>query len=293
MSSQLIGLAVPPKTPTRIQSNTATQRLGWYTPQNAPATVPHPPGSSLEIAFRAEKLHSLTDRLNSAYMSRSHSETSQLRDYFPDTTASSQVAGPPPTAMHSQAHTAAWTNRYDSSQPMDGARYSRPSSTGPPSSAVAADYSGHPYSDASQPRSIGQQHLYQPTPAYSSVSSAMSQLRDSAHGPGTNVQAAPGLPVEVLPVRPVSVPAPPPSLHPPPASASGSTLATSGICSTRDNASVDNSSSVPSHILAALEDTRTVYELSRGELENLVARVIREDGFVSLVRDRGSTKKAE
>lgn len=280
MSSQFAGPAMPPKTPTRLQPG-APQRLGWYAPQDLQGSTatPHPPGSSSEITCPIEKIPSLADRLTSAYMPR-HSETSQLRDYFPDALANSHVTAQPPAAMHLQAPVDPLCRPYENSQPSDGLRYSRSSSVGPPSSAVAADYSGHPYSDASQPRSDGQR-LHQPTPAYSSASSVMSQLHDSAYGSATNVQTISGPPAEVLP--PMSAPAPSLPLRPP-STTSIPAIATPVVHNTHSNTSAgDSSNAVPSHILSALEDTRSIYELSRGELESLVARIVREDGFASLV----------
>lgn len=266
MSSQLAVPVMPPKTPTQPGA-----RQNWYTPQNyALIATPHRPGSSSETTLAADKIPSSTDCLNGAYM-RPHSETSQLKDYyFTEAQANPQV----PAAMHLQAPT---SRAYENLPPSDGLRYS---SVGPPSSAVAADYSGHSYSDASQPRSNGQ-HL---CPAYSSVSPGISQLRDSACRSGTHVQAISDPLAEVLPARPTSIPALPLPLPPAAAATGVPDVAIPAVRSAHSDTSARGSNSTPSHIISALEDTRSIYELSRGELENVVARVIREDGFASLVR---------
>ncbi|KAH9839357.1 uncharacterized protein C8Q71DRAFT_722305 [Rhodofomes roseus] len=183
-------------------------------------------------------------------------------------TCRSQLGGPPAPSQRSQ--------------PCDDFRYSRPSSAGAISSTRAADYSGEPYSDLPQSRS-DREPLNRPRSGGTTPSIASSQLHQ---GSSTDAMLDPAPVHGDLAMRAQTLQAVP--THAGPSTSTFAQEIAVALSSTTDhqvrNAStVDPPASASLDILSALEETRSIYNLSRGELEDLVAKVVREDGFAKLL----------
>ncbi|TFY62885.1 hypothetical protein EVJ58_g3570 [Rhodofomes roseus] len=243
------GCSVPPKTPTRRRP-TMSQTAYHRTPGPLSDAEIHSNvlGPSSEISCAGDKLPALTDRLQHAYMpSQSHPPqyTQPALDYRDVAIAesTSQIAPPPPASVYTQSQLGGPPAPSQRSQPCDDFRYSRPSSAGAISSTRAADYSGEPYSDLPQSRSD----------------------REPLNRPSTDAMLDPAPVHGDLAMRAQTLQAVPTHAGP-----STSTFA-------------QEIAVALSNILSALEETRSIYNLSRGELEDLVAKVVREDGFAKLL----------
>ncbi|KAH9935638.1 uncharacterized protein B0H18DRAFT_1207200, partial [Fomitopsis serialis] len=276
---QLSGPAIPPQTPTRIYP-VASQTTDRRTLFSDPAPYSNDSGSMSHAVYPTEKLPALTDRLNHAYMP-SQSHTPYVRPTIgniPAAVSNSQTAPLVPASIYSQPQAIAPISTVSCSQLSDDPCYrdSRPTSACATSSAMAADYSGRPYSDVSQPPS-DRHSLEQRVPGYITTSAAVSHMHDGNHSSesstGVALTPAPG----GLPPRPPSVPALTTPLRPP--SPTAPVLANSREL----GAALTRQPSASSDFLGALEETRSIYDLSRSDIECLIAKVVREDGFADLL----------
>ncbi|TBU28544.1 hypothetical protein BD311DRAFT_694895 [Dichomitus squalens] len=253
-----------------------------------PARAPRPPETQLSLA--ASGRSATTTHIPMSMSRSSASDSRQSVSVMPGEEAPSKTLQPAAFALLPSPSL---------SRRMDWDTLTQPSQTTAPAPSVATPVS-RPWSASTASSVVAHQSASDTIPSDVLTTGRAASLHGSSSDvetsfPSSSLPSSSPPPSSRLPARtssPVLMPPPPvpAQMNPPRSSQPSQTTPTSTprTASSATLAASEPSSSGPelkSDISATLRDSHGLYALSAGELEKLVAEVIREEGFAELMRN--------